>query len=95
MSGLRRSQGNNHPPHHTADSGPSPVASTSSQPKTGTGAVVCHGRLQLACEGAASRQQKAGPGSLHWSPEHSLLSLSGVTGKVAALTSKQEREQVG
>ena len=36
------------------------MASTSSQPKTGTGAVVCHGRLQLACEGAASRQQKGG-----------------------------------
>ena len=57
MSGLRRSQGNNHPPHHTADSGPSPVASTSSKPNMGTGAVVCQGSLQLGCEGAASRQQ--------------------------------------
>ena len=73
----------------------SPVASTSSQPNTGMGAVVYQGRLQLGCEGAASRQQKVGPGSLHWSPEHSLLSSSGVTGKVAASTSKQEREQVG
>ena len=95
MSGLGRSQGNDHPSHHMADSGPSPVASTSSQPNTGTGAVVCQGRLQLGCEGAASRQQKVGPGSLHWSPEHSLLSSSGVIGKVAASTSKQEREQVG
>ena len=95
MSGLRRSQGNDHLPHHTADSGPSPEASTSSQTNTGTGAVVCQGRLQLGGEGAASRQQKAGPSSLHQSPEHSLLSSSGVTGKVAASTSKQEREQVG
>ncbi|CAI9180289.1 unnamed protein product [Rangifer tarandus platyrhynchus] len=60
MSGLGRSQGNDHPPRHTENSGPSPVVSTSSQPNTGMGASVCQGRLELACEGSASRQQKGG-----------------------------------
>ena len=71
------------------------MASTSSQPNTGMGAVVCQGRLQLGCEGAASRQQKVGPGSLHWGPEHSLLSSSGVTGKVAPSISDRRGNGLG
>ena len=33
--------------------------------------------------------RRAGAGTLHWGPEHSLLSSSGVKGKVAASTSER------
>ncbi|XP_043315706.1 LOW QUALITY PROTEIN: melanoma-associated antigen B4-like [Cervus canadensis] len=60
MSGLGRNQSNDHPPRHTANSGPSPVVSASSQSNTATGVSFCQGRLELACEGAPLRQQKGG-----------------------------------
>ena len=53
------------------------------------------GGCSLVVKGQLRDTRRVGPGSLHWGPEHSLLSSSGVTGKVAASTSKQEREQGG
>ena len=53
------------------------------------------GGCSLVVKGQLRDSRRAGPLSLHWEPEHSLLSSSGVTGKVAASTSKQEREQGG
>ena len=43
------------------------------------------GRLELA-------YRRAGPGTLRWEAEHSLLSFSRVTGKVAASASEQKRD---
>ena len=59
----------------------------------GRQAVLKERRIELGCEGAASRQQKRGPSTLHWGPEHSLLSSSAVAGKVAVSISEREREQ--
>ena len=40
--------------------------------------------MEPGCEGAATRQQKEGVGTLQWGVEYALLCSSGVTGKVAA-----------
>ena len=61
----------------------------------GRGRWSVRGGCSLVVNGQLRDSRRAGPGSLHWGPEHSLLSSSGVTGKVAASTSKQEREQGG
>ena len=46
------------------------------------------GRLEFA-------YGRAGPGTLRWEAEHSLLSISRVTGKVAASASEQKKDQGG
>ena len=61
----------------------------------GWGRWSVRGGCSLVVKRQPRDSRRGGPSFLHPSSEHSLLSSSGVTGKVAMSTSKQEREQVG